>query len=117
MAGNMGLIVKKSFPNATLVVDRFHFQKLALDALQEIKIKHRSEAIDAEKDAIENARNRNFKYTPEVLCNGDTLKRVLARSSYLRHQPSSKWTRNRWIVFCRCSLFIIRYSFLSTLLS
>ncbi len=33
MAGNMGLIVKKSFPNATLVIDRFHVQKLALDAL------------------------------------------------------------------------------------
>jgi transposase len=41
MAGNMGLIVKKSFPNATLVIDRFHLQKLALDALQEIRIKHR----------------------------------------------------------------------------
>ncbi|WP_246136903.1 transposase, partial [Gillisia hiemivivida] len=39
MAGNMGLIVKKSFPNATLVIDRFHVQKLALDALQEIRIK------------------------------------------------------------------------------
>jgi transposase len=35
MAGNMGLIVKKSFPNAVLVIDRFHVQKLALDAMQE----------------------------------------------------------------------------------
>jgi transposase len=43
MAGNMRLIVKKSFPNATLVIDRFHVQKLALDALQEIRIKHRWE--------------------------------------------------------------------------
>jgi transposase len=41
MAGNMRLIVKKSFSNATLVIDRFHVQKLALDALQEIRIKHR----------------------------------------------------------------------------
>ena len=41
MAGNMGLIIRKSFPNATLVIDRFHVQKLALDALQEIRIKHR----------------------------------------------------------------------------
>ena len=41
MAGNMGLIVKKSFPEATLVIDRFHVQKLALDALQQIRIKHR----------------------------------------------------------------------------
>ena len=46
MAGNMGLIVKKSFPKATLVIDRFHVQKLALDALQQIRIKHRWEAID-----------------------------------------------------------------------
>lgn len=41
MAGNMGLIVKKSFPKATLAIDRFHVQKLALGALQEIRIKHR----------------------------------------------------------------------------
>ena len=50
MAGNMGLIIRKSFPNATLVIDRFHVQKLALDALQEIRIKHRWEALDAEND-------------------------------------------------------------------
>ena len=72
MAGNMGLIVKKSFPNATLVIDRFHVQKLALDALQEIRIKHRWEALDIENDAIENARNKSLKYTPELLHNGDT---------------------------------------------
>ena len=29
MAVNMGLIVKKSFPHATQVIDRFHVQKLA----------------------------------------------------------------------------------------
>ena len=45
MAGNMVMIVKKSFPNATLVIDRFHVQKLALDALQEIRIKHRLSLI------------------------------------------------------------------------
>ena len=61
MAGNMGSIVKKSFPNATLLVDRFHVQKLALDALQEIRIKHRWEAIATEKDATENIRNSNLK--------------------------------------------------------
>ena len=95
MAGNMGLIVKKSFPNATLVIDRFHVQKLALDALQEIRIKHRWEAIDTESDAIENARNRNLKYTPELLSNGDSLKQLLARSRYLLYKSSSKWTENQ----------------------
>jgi transposase len=95
MAGNMGLIVKKSFPKATLVIDRFHVQKLALDALQQIRIKHRWEAIDQENDAIENARNKNKKYTPKLLANGDTLKQLLARSRYLLYKADNKWTENQ----------------------
>ena len=97
MAGNMGLIVKKSFPNAALVIDRFHVQKLALDALQEIRIKHRWEAIDAENDAIENTRNKSLKYTPKILPNGDTLKQLLARSRYLLYKSNRKWTKNQSI--------------------
>lgn len=95
MAGNMGLIVKKSFPNATLVIDRFHVQKLALDALQEIRIKHRWEAIDAENDALEYARSKSIKHTPKLLPNGDTLKQLLARSRYLLYKASNKWTDNQ----------------------
>jgi len=95
MAGNMGLIVKKSFPKATLVIDRFHVQKLALDALQQIRIKHRWEAIDQENDAIENARNKNKKYTLKLLANGDTLKQLLARSRYLLYKADNKWTENQ----------------------
>lgn len=49
MAGNMGLIAKKCFPNAVHVTDRFHVQKLAAEALQEIRIKYRWLAIDQEK--------------------------------------------------------------------
>lgn len=95
MAGNMGLIVRRSFPGATLVIDRFHVQKLVLDALQEIRIKHRWEALDTENDAIENARNKSIKYTPELLPNEDTLKQLLARSRYLLYKSSSKWTENQ----------------------
>ena len=36
MAGNMGLIVRNSFAQATRVIDRFHVQKLASEAVQEI---------------------------------------------------------------------------------
>jgi transposase len=95
MAGNMGLIVKKAFPNAIQVIDRFHVQKLALDALQEIRIKHRWEALDKENDAIENARNKSIKYTPKLFKNGDTLKQLLARSRYLLYKTNSKWTENQ----------------------
>jgi len=95
MAGNMGLIVKNSFPNATQVIDRFHVQKLALDALQEIRIQHRWEALDQENDAIEHARSKSLKYDPELLENGDTLKQLLARSRYLLYKSSTKWTENQ----------------------
>jgi hypothetical protein len=46
------------------VIDRFQVQKLALDALQETRIKHRWLAIDAENDVIEYPRNRNLTYNP-----------------------------------------------------
>ena len=95
MAGNMGMIVRKSFSNATLVIDRFHVQKLALDALQEIRIKHRWEALDSENDAIEHARKKGLKYASEQLSNGDTLKQLLARSRYLLYSNSNKWTRTQ----------------------
>lgn len=95
MAGNMGFIVKKSFPNAVQVIDRFHVQKLALDALQEIRIKHRWNAIDKENDAIEISKSKNLKFIPEQFSNGDTLKQLLARSRYLLYKNNSKWTQNQ----------------------
>ena len=55
----MELIAKRAFPNATRVTDRFHVQKLATEALQEIRIKHRWEALDAENDAIELAKKKD----------------------------------------------------------
>ncbi|CAH8283440.1 transposase [Mariniflexile fucanivorans] len=95
MAGNMGLIVKKSFPSATLVIDRFHVQKLSLDALQEIRIKHRWDAIDAENDAMENAKKDSLNYKPELLPNGDTLRQLLARSRFLLYKSANKWTQHQ----------------------
>ena len=48
MAGSMKLIAKKCFPNAVQVIDRFHVQKLATEALQDIRIRYRWEAIEQE---------------------------------------------------------------------
>lgn len=48
MAGSMNKIVKRSFPSASRVIDRFHIQKLAYDALQEIRIDYRWNAINEE---------------------------------------------------------------------
>jgi transposase len=95
MAANMGLIAKKCFPNATRVTDRFHVQKLALEALQEIRIKYRWQAIDLENEAIEKAKKGNRKFESEVLSNGDTLKQLLARSRYFLYKNKSKWSENQ----------------------
>lgn len=92
MAPNMAVMVKKSFPNATQVIDRFHVQKLAFEAVQEIRIKYRWEAMDKENKEIELAREFKKKYIPEVLGNGDTLRQLLARSRYLLFKQRSKWT-------------------------
>ncbi|WP_236537185.1 transposase, partial [Sphingobacterium composti Ten et al. 2007 non Yoo et al. 2007] len=61
------------FANAVQVIDRFHVQQLATEALQEIRIKHRWEAIDEENMAIEDAKKRKETYCPEILSNGDTI--------------------------------------------
>jgi transposase len=83
MASSMQKIVRSCFTKASRVIDRFHVQKLAYDALQEIRIAHRWDAINEETNAIENAKEDGVKYIPKVLENGDTLKQLLARSRYL----------------------------------
>jgi transposase len=55
MAANMGLVAKKCFPNATRVTDRFH---KTLEALQEIRIKYRWQAIDQENEAMEKLKRK-----------------------------------------------------------
>lgn len=95
MAGNMGQIVKRCFPNATRVTDRFHVQRLAMDALQELRIQHRWQAIEAENEAIEQAKAEQTNYQPEVLSNGDTVKQLLARSRYVLYKKAKDWTENQ----------------------
>ena len=92
LAGNMNLIVRRCFPNASIVIDRFHVQQLATEALQEIRIKYRWEALDSENEAIEESKRSKQNYIPEILSNGDTLKQLLARSRYLLYKHEQNWT-------------------------
>lgn len=92
MAPTMERIARLSFPKAQLVTDRFHVQKLAYDAVQEIRINCRWEALEQENNEMQLAKEVNRKYIPHILENGDTLKQLLARSRYLLFKPESKWT-------------------------
>jgi transposase len=92
MADSMRKIVCRCFPKAIRVIDRFHVQKLAYDALQEMRIAHRWDAINQETEAKEEAKLSDEKYIPQLLENGDSRKQLLARSRYLLFKSSDKWT-------------------------
>lgn len=95
MANSMEKIAYTSFPNASVVTDRFHVAKLISEAVQEIRIKHRWEAIDQENKAIKEAKESGKKYMAPVYKNGDTKKQLLARSRYLLFKPSGKRTESQ----------------------
>ena len=93
MAVNMSKAIRACFPKALTVIDRFHVQKLAYDAVQELRIQYRWEAIEAETQRITEAKAKKQRVEPEpVLSNGDTVKQMLARSRYLLFKQESKWT-------------------------
>ena len=72
MAPNMEQIARTCFPAAKRVTDRFHVQKLAYEAVQEM-------------------------YHAPVFANGDTRKQLLARSIYLLYKKESLWTQSQRI--------------------
>lgn len=95
MAGSMKLIAKRCFPNAVEVIDRFHVQKLAMEALQEIRINHRWKAIEQENILLAEAKEKKRAAVIEVFENGDTRKQLLARSRYLLYTTKDKWTSSQ----------------------
>ena len=95
MSDSMRRIVRSCFPEATLVIDRFHVQKLAYDAVQEMRIAFRWDAINEETDAMEEAKLSGREYIPQILQNGDSKKQLLARSRYLLFKSAEKWTERQ----------------------
>lgn len=92
LSESMKRIVRTCFPKAMRVIDRYHIQKLACDAVQEMRIKHRWDAIQEANDAMESAKLKDREYVPLRYKNGDTKKELLARSRYLLFKSGDKWT-------------------------
>jgi Transposase and inactivated derivatives len=92
LSPSMMLIAKRSFPNATIVNDRFHVQRLMNEAVSDLRISHRWEALELENKEIELAKEMKRKHIPQVFNNGDTRKQLLARSRYVVLKHRSKWT-------------------------
>ena len=92
LSPSMNLISRTCFRKAKLVPDRFHVQRLAIDAVQEIRISLRWEAIADENEAVDEAKKEGKEYIPERFENGDTRRALLARSRYLIFKSRDKWT-------------------------
>ncbi len=102
LSSSMRKIARFAFKHATQVIDRFHVQKLCLDALQEMRISFRWDAINEEnrlkqeaKAAAQEDGENAEKYEPQVFENGDTKKQLLARSRYLLFKSREKWTKSQ----------------------
>lgn len=91
MSESMEAIVKRTFPKARIVTDRFHVQQLISEALQEVRIAFRWEAIKEENKKIRQARDEGKIYRSRLYKNGDTKKQLLARSRYLLFKTQNNW--------------------------
>lgn len=92
LSDSMRRIVRTAFPKADRVIDRFHVQKLACEAVQALRIQHRWDAIQQANDEMEEARLAGVRYEPFRYPNGDTRKELLVRSRYLLFKSADKWT-------------------------
>ncbi len=94
-ANNMDWIARQIAPQAELVGDRFHAQKFVSEAVSEVRIKYRWEAVEKENEAIKIARQEKIRYQAARFVNGDTEKQLLARSRGLLLSPSSRWSESQ----------------------
>lgn len=97
LSPTMKLIAKKAFPNADIVSDRFHVQKLFNEAINHLRVSYRWEAIDQENAEMKLAKEVGRKFIPHTFDNGDTRKQLLARSRYVVMKHFSKWTDSQRI--------------------
>jgi len=95
MAKNMEAAMKKVFTDANLVTDRFHVVRLAMEALQHIRVNLKWKEMDKENEAVKAAKEKNQKYEAEELENGDTPKQLLARCRYALAKKEGEWTENQ----------------------
>ena len=95
LSDSMRKIVSVAFPKAQRVIDRFHIQKLACDAVQEIRVAHRWDALQQANDEMEECKQTGKPYAPFRFSNGDTRPELLIRSRYLLFKSADKWTERQ----------------------
>ena len=95
LSPTMQRVARRCFERATIVADRFHVQKLMGEAISELRIEHRWDAIDQDNKERALAKKEDRKYVPYTFRNGDTRRQLLARSRYVLMKNYTKWTEEQ----------------------
>ena len=116
LSAAMMLTVRRCFPAARLVNDRFHVQQLMSEAIDQIRIRHRWEVLDEENRLIKEhrarrkaARTREQKliigeWEPQRMEHGETMPQIMARSRHIILKHKSKWNEQQ----CRRAEILFR---------
>lgn len=103
LSSAMMLTVRTAFPGARLINDRFHVQRLISEAVDQLRVRHRWEVLDAENKAIREHRQRRKgaktrrereaigQWEPQRMENGETLPQIMARSKHIILKHKSRW--------------------------
>lgn len=109
LSSAMMLTVRRVFPHAMLINDRFHVQKLFSEAIDQLRVRHRWEVLSSENEAIRNHRARRKEakskqerdligqWEPKRMENGETLPQIMARSRHIILKHKSKWNKQQAI--------------------
>lgn len=95
LSPTMQRVARRCFERATIVADRFHVPKLMGEAISELRIEHRWDAIDQDNKERALAKKEDRKYVPYTFRNGDTRRQLLARSRYVLMKNYTKWTEEQ----------------------
>ena len=111
LSDSMRKIARTAFPKASRVIDHFHIQKLACDAVQELRVKHRWDAIQQANDEMEGpdkrARNiirtdfpmatpaRNCSYARVTCCSSPQINGPTGKSREPRYCLKNTLTSKR----------------------
>ena len=107
LSSAMMLTVRKAFPAAKLINDRFHVQQLMSEAVDQLRIHYRWKVLDAENQAVREhsqkrkeakskaERERIGKWEPERMENGETLPQIVSRSKHIILKHWSKWNEQQ----------------------
>ena len=107
LSSAMMLTAQNAFPAASLINDRFHVQQLISEAIDQLRIRHRWEVLEAENKAIREHRAKRKdaktkeereligKWEPERMSNGETLPQIMARSRHIILKHKSNWNEQQ----------------------